>query len=82
MRAAIGAGRGRIMRQLLTESVVLSVAGGILGTILGIIGIRALLAVNTAGLPRIGQDGGLVGVDWRVLLFTLACRSEPASSLA
>jgi putative ABC transport system permease protein len=72
VRAAIGAGRGRIMRQLLTESVVLSLAGGILGTILGIIGIRALLAVNTAGLPRIGQDGGLVGVDWRVLLFTLA----------
>ena len=72
VRAAIGAGRGRIMRQLLTESVVLSLAGGILGTLLGIIGIRALLAVNTAGLPRIGQDGGLVGVDWRVLLFTLA----------
>jgi len=72
VRAAIGAGRGRIMRQLLTESVVLSLAGGVLGTILGIIGIRALLAVNTAGLPRVGQDGGLVGVDWRVLLFTLA----------
>jgi putative ABC transport system permease protein len=71
VRAAIGAGRGRIMRQLLTESVVLSLAGGLLGTILGIIGIRALLTVNTAGLPRIGQEGALVGVDWRVLLFTL-----------
>ena len=71
VRAAIGAGRGRIMRQLLTESVVLSLAGGVLGTILGIIGIRALLAVNTAGLPRIGQDGSLVGLDWRVLLFTI-----------
>ena len=59
------------MRQLLTESVVLSLAGGVLGIVLGIIGIRALLAVNTAGLPRIGQDGALVGVDWRVLLFTL-----------
>ena len=59
------------MRQLLTESVVLSLAGGVFGTILGIIGIRALLAVNTAGLPRIGQDGSLVGVDWRVLLFTI-----------
>ena len=71
VRSAIGAGRGRIMRQLLTESVVLSLAGGVFGTILGIIGIRALLAVNTAGLPRIGQDGSLVGVDWRVLLFTI-----------
>jgi putative ABC transport system permease protein len=71
VRAAIGAGRGRIMRQLLTESVVLSLAGGVLGTILGVIGIRALLAVNTAGLPRIGQDGTLVGVDWRVLLYTI-----------
>jgi predicted permease len=72
VRAAIGAGRGRIMRQLLTESVVLSLAGGVLGSMLGILGMRALLRVNTAGLPRIGQDGGLVGLDWRVLLFTLA----------
>lgn len=71
VRAAIGAGRGRIIRQLLTESVVLSLAGGVLGLLLGIAGIRALLAVNTAGLPRIGQDGALVGVDWRVLGFTL-----------
>ncbi len=71
VRAAIGAGRGRIMRQLLTESVVLSLAGGLLGSMLGLLGIRALLRVNTAGLPRIGQDGSLVGVDWRVLVFTL-----------
>jgi putative ABC transport system permease protein len=71
VRAAIGANRGRLIRQLLTESVVLSVAGGILGSILGVIGIRVLLSVNTANLPRIGQDGALVGVDWRVLGFTL-----------
>jgi putative ABC transport system permease protein len=71
VRAAIGANRGRLIRQLLTESVVLSVAGGILGSVLGVLGIRLLLAVNTAGLPRIGQDGALVGVDWRVLTFTL-----------
>jgi predicted permease len=70
LRAAIGAGRGRIVRQLLTESVTLSVMGGILGLGLGVLGIRALLSVNTAGLPRIGPDGMLVGFDWRVLLFT------------
>ena len=72
LRAAIGAGRGRIVRQLLTESVTLSVMGGILGLGLGVLGIRALLSVNTAGMPRIGQDGVLVGLDWRVLLFTAA----------
>jgi putative ABC transport system permease protein len=72
VRAAIGAGRGRLIRQLLTESVVLSVAGGIIGSILGIIGIRALLSVNTAGLPRVGEAGAAVGADWRVLAFTLA----------
>jgi len=72
IRAAIGAGRGRIIRQLLTESVLLSVAGGIAGLALGLIGIRALLAINTADLPRLGEKGTLVGADWRVLLFTLA----------
>lgn len=71
IRAAIGAGRGRIIRQLLTESVLLSFAGGVAGLALGLIGIRALLAVNTAGLPRLGEKGTLVGADWRVLLFTL-----------
>ncbi|MCH7746727.1 MAG: ABC transporter permease [Acidobacteria bacterium] len=69
IRTAIGAGRGRIIRQLLTESVLPSVAGGALGLALGVTGIRALLSVNTAGLPRIGTDGALVGVDWRVLVF-------------
>ena len=72
IRTAIGGSRGRIIRQLLTESVVLSLAGGVLGLLLGIAGIRALLAINTAGLPRVGEDGSLVGVDWRVLAFTLA----------
>jgi predicted permease len=69
IRAAIGGSRGRIIRQLLTESVVLSLAGGVLGLILGVIGIRALLQVNTAGLPRVGEAGAAVGVDWRVMAF-------------
>jgi predicted permease len=72
IRAAMGAGRARIIRQLLTESIVLSLSGGILGLILGYAGVRALLAVSPADLPRIGENGSLVGLDWRVLLFTLA----------
>jgi putative ABC transport system permease protein len=71
IRAAIGGSRGRIVRQLLTESVLLSAVGGALGLLLGVLGIRALMAVNTAGLPRVGEEGALVGVDWRVLAFTL-----------
>jgi putative ABC transport system permease protein len=71
IRAALGAGRGRIVRQLLTESVVLSLAGGALGLALGIAGIRLLLSINTAGIPLIGQDGSAVQVDWRVLGYTL-----------
>jgi putative ABC transport system permease protein len=71
IRIAIGAARARIVRQLLTESVLLSLAGGVLGLLLGFLGIRALLAVNTAGLPRVGLDGAAVSVDWRVLSFTL-----------
>src|SRR5215475_9986424 len=71
IRASLGAGRRRIIRQLLTESVVLSLAGGALGIVLGFIGIRALLSVNTAELPRVGENGSIVGIDWRVMLFTL-----------
>lgn len=71
IRAAIGGSRGRIIRQLLTESVVLSLAGGLLGLLLGWIGIRALLSINTAGLPRVGENGSFVSMDTNVVLFTL-----------
>jgi predicted permease len=71
IRSALGAGRWRIARQLLTESIVLSLVGGALGLILGFLGMRALLAVNTAGLPRLGEGGSLLGMDWRVVAFTL-----------
>src|SRR6185295_8402327 len=72
VRVALGAGRWRIVRQLLTESVLLSLIGGVLGLILGYIGMRLLLTVNTAGLPRLGDSGSLLGMDWRVALFGLA----------
>ncbi|MFZ0745321.1 MAG: ABC transporter permease [Terracidiphilus sp.] len=71
IRAALGASRLRIMRQLLTESVVLALSGGMLGLGLGYMGVRTLLAVSPADLPRIGEHGGAVLIDWRVLGFTL-----------
>ena len=71
IRAAVGAGRGRIIRQLLTESVVLSITGGALGLILGMVGIRALLVINPGNIPRIGERGSLVTLDWRVVVFTI-----------
>ncbi|MBV8903521.1 MAG: ABC transporter permease, partial [Acidobacteriia bacterium] len=81
IRAAIGAGRLRIVRQLLVESALLSLAGGVLGLLLGLAGIRLILAlypnypllvpVNTINLPRIGEHGSAIGADWRVLAFTV-----------
>ena len=71
IRAALGAGRARIILQLLTESVLLSVTGGILGLLLGYFGVRALLALSPGNIPRIGEYGAAVGIDWRVLAFTL-----------
>ena len=71
IRAAIGAGRGRIIRQLLTESVLLSLGGGALGLLLGYFGVRALLAINPGNIPRIGEQGAAITLDWRVLVFTL-----------
>jgi len=71
IRSALGAARARIVRQLLTESVLLSLAGGIFGAAIGFVGMRALLTVSPAGLPRIGENGSAIGFDWRVLAFTL-----------
>jgi len=71
IRAAMGASRSRIIRQLLTESVLLSLIGGVLGLILGFVGVKALLAVSPGGIPRIGENGAGVGIDWRVLAYTL-----------
>jgi putative ABC transport system permease protein len=70
-RAALGAGRGQIIRQLLTESLALSLTGGVLGLILGFVGVRLLLAINPGDIPRLGEEGSAVTLDLNVLLFTL-----------
>ena len=67
----IGAGRGRIVRQLLTESVLLSLMGGSSAWRSACVGVRALLALNPGNIPRIGPDGPAVTLDWTVLAFTL-----------
>jgi predicted permease len=70
IRAAIGASRARVIRQLLTESVLLSTIGGVLGSLLGVWGVRALLLLVPAHIPRIGSAVQLT--DWRVLGFTIS----------
>jgi putative ABC transport system permease protein len=71
MRAALGAGRGQIIRQLLTESLALSLTGGALGLVFGFVGVRLLLSVNPGGIPRLGENGSVVTLDPNILLFTL-----------
>lgn len=68
MRVALGAGRGRLARQCLTESAVLALAGGALGVLLAMAGLRPFVALWPGTLPR--AEG--VQLDWHVLLFALA----------
>ena len=70
-RAALGAGRGQIIRQLLTESLVLSLSGGVLGLVLGFAGLRMLLSISPGDIPRLGENGSAVTLDPNILLFTL-----------
>ena len=67
VRTALGASRDRLIRQLLTESVMLALMGGVLGLFLAFWGVRAIIAINPANLPRADE----IGVDPPVMLFTL-----------
>ena len=75
IRAAVGATRVRMIRQMLTESVVLAALGAILGFALGAWGVRALLALVPGNLPRLTDAAGnhlaIPVFDWRVAAFTV-----------
>ncbi|HJU10677.1 MAG TPA: ABC transporter permease [Candidatus Binataceae bacterium] len=67
VRAAVGASRGRMIRQMLTESLLLAFIGGIAGLTTAVITLKAVLRFVPANLPRLGE----VNIDWRVLGFAL-----------
>jgi putative ABC transport system permease protein len=68
VRSALGAGRWRIVRQLLTEALILSFAGGALGILMSVFGIRWLVSLMPSWFPRVNE----IGLDARALLFTTA----------
>src|SRR5262249_40022649 len=70
-RTALGASRWRIIRQLLTESVIVALIGGALGVLIGFWGIGALRAANPADAAKFIPGWSQLGIDAQVLLFTL-----------
>jgi putative ABC transport system permease protein len=66
VRAAMGSGHGRIVRQMLTESAVLAGAGALLGVLLAWYGVKVIASLSPGNLPRMNE----VGIDLRVLAFT------------
>jgi predicted permease len=75
IRTAVGAPRVRIVQQLLTESAMLAIAGGVAGLLLGDVGVRLLLTFSPGNIPRINDPehatAALTILDWRVLIFAL-----------
>ena len=73
IRGALGAVRWRIIRQLLTESLVLALAGAAVGLVVSNLGVRALLALGPDTLPRAAELADKAPLDLRILAFTLGC---------
>jgi putative ABC transport system permease protein len=67
VRTALGATRERLLRQLLTESIIVSLAGGGVGLLLAYLGVRSLVAMDIGNLPRSDE----IGIDGTVMIFTL-----------
>jgi predicted permease len=77
LRMAIGAGRGRILRQMLSEALLLSAVAAAAGAALSVIGVRALMALQPVNLPRLGG----VAVNGTVLVFAIAMAVVTAAAL-
>ncbi len=75
IRAAVGASRWRVIRQLLTESIILSGLGGLVGFLLGLWGVRTLLLLVPGNIPRLTDSDHpqalLSLLDWRIVVFTI-----------
>ena len=67
VRTAIGAGLGKLLQQFVTEGILLSLAGAVLGVGLALAGLKLLVATNAGSIPRVNE----INIDWRVLLFAV-----------
>lgn len=72
IRAAIGAGRARILRLLTAESLLLSACGCAVGLVLSFLGVRAVLALSPGSVPRLDTSSAGFGLDFRVTFFAIA----------
>jgi putative ABC transport system permease protein len=78
VRAALGAGRARLVRQFLSESLALSLAGGGLGLLLAQAGVALMLGLQSGQIPRAGE----VSLDWRVVVFAFVMSVFAGSTMA